>query len=84
VCLHVHEPSSTTEGKNKSAWDDIYGDDDIGTEGYASQSGSGRISSSSSNVASISSWPSTAQSELSAYLDSDTFNQFDDSFSILG
>jgi hypothetical protein len=55
VRLRVHEPSSTTEGKNKSAWDDIYGDDDIGTKGYASQSGSGRRFGSRSNVASISS-----------------------------
>eukprot|EP00267_Zea_mays_P051787 XP_020404781.1 uncharacterized protein LOC109944431 [Zea mays] len=75
VRLRVHEPSSTTERKNKSAWDDIYGDDDIG---------SGRRSGSGSNVASNSSWPTTTQSELSAYLDSDTVNQFDDSFSILG
>jgi hypothetical protein len=75
VRLRVHEPSSTIEGKNKSAWDDIYGDDDIG---------SGRRYGSGSNVASNSSWPTTAQSELSAYLDSDTVNQFDDSFSILG
>jgi hypothetical protein len=57
-------------------WDDIYGDDDVGIEGYASQSSNGRRSRTRINVpsSSIASWPTTAQSELLVYLDSDIAN----------
>ena len=71
VRLRTHEPSSTIEGKNKMAWDDIYGDDDFDAE-------------RTSQPAAASWATSSAISELSSYLDSDTVNQFDDSFSILG
>jgi hypothetical protein len=85
VRLRVHQPSSTTEGKNKSAWDDIYGDDGVGNQVCASQSGSGRrFVTGTTNAQSTSFWPTNAQLKLSAYLDSDIVNQFDLIFSILG
>jgi hypothetical protein len=69
VRLPTHQPSATSnEGKNKMAWDDIYGDD---------------IAGSSFPSSSTTSWEETSQSKLSSYLDSDTVNQFDDSFNIL-
>lgn len=77
-----HQTTSANEGRNKMAWDDIYGDDDFDGESSTSQScrrsGSGSIATSSATFATASS-----VSELSSYLDSDTVSQFNEDFNIL-
>ena len=74
-----HQPSNAVEGKNKMAWDDIYGDDEMPCSSSQPVRGSGSAVPSSS-----ASWATAASiSELSSYLDSDTVTQFDDSFNIL-
>ena len=74
--------SSANQGKNKMAWDDIYGDDDFDVESYASQygvrSGSGNIAPSSATFATAASI-----SVLSSYLDNDIVSHFNEDFNIL-
>jgi hypothetical protein len=69
-----NQMSGANQGKNKMAWDDIYGDDDFHVE----SSGSGNIAPSSATFATAAS-----VSELSSYLDSDTVSQFNEDFNIL-
>ena len=72
-----HQLSNANEGRNKMAWDDIYGDDDF-DQVIGGGSGSGNIAPSSATFATAAS-----VSELSSYLDSDTVSQFNEDFNIL-
>ncbi|KAJ1270100.1 hypothetical protein BS78_06G028600 [Paspalum vaginatum] len=75
ACLTAPTLPGGCFGKGTEAWDDIYGDDDLGIPlgGGAGTSGSSYVLSGSS----------FALSELSSYLDSDTKVKFGSDFNIL-
>ncbi|BAH93429.1 Os06g0258800 [Oryza sativa Japonica Group] len=79
-----------TAGKKKIAWGKIFGASDALGHGAGASPASGlgaglfsRRTSATALIQAVSSNANSNASELSAYLDSDTVNQFDDDFNIL-
>ena len=78
----------TLSGKKRSAWDEIYDDDDDvagSSGGIHPRSSTLNISRDTSATALLQAASSSASnaSELVSYLDCDTVSQFDDDFNIL-
>jgi hypothetical protein len=77
----------TLSGKKRSAWDEIYDDDDVAgsSGGIHPRSSTLNIFRNTSATALLQAASSSASnaSELVSYLDCDTVSQFDDDFSIL-
>ncbi len=89
VRLHRTTPGSTTSNK-KTAWGKIFGASDALGLGAGASPGSGLGAGSFSMrtfattlIQAVSFNANLNASELSAYLDSDTVNQFDNDFNIL-